>query len=136
MAAIAAFLYQIADVHIISASPPGSPSDIQRLPFFANQHLDRFTGTILQAICFGNIAQLILNMRSKTFAGLHPFGAYCSFADSLCDAIPVMLHRHLGRDELMKPLMMGHALELALKAWQAWQATAYPVVKQEEPESE
>lgn len=133
---MAAFLHQAAALHIISANPPRSPDEHQQSLLVIGERLESLLDAILQALHYGYMVQLILNARSKTFAGHHRLGAYCAFAGALCSMIPVILHRHLGRDELMKPLMMGHALELALKAWQAWQATAYPVVKQEEPESE
>lgn len=135
-AAILAFAYQAANFHIVHADPPQSPTDKYLPPPIISKGFDDFLDKALWALVTGSIAQLVLNARSKTFAGLHRIGAYCAFATSLCNAIPVVFHRFFGRHELMDPLMTGHVFDFCVTAWQAWQATIYPTVAQEEPENE
>lgn len=82
------------------------------------------------------VSQVALNFRRRTFAGDGPTAGVLLFAQGLFGALPTIAHGLLGRAELMAPLTLLDPVVLAVEAAFAYQAIAYPVVPQEEPEDE
>ncbi|KAF7322394.1 hypothetical protein HMN09_00017300 [Mycena chlorophos] len=76
----------------------------------------------------GQISQILLNHRMKTYAGSYRVAALVIAAGCIAhvlERVPAVV----GRQEFREPLMLGWSLWALLQVFQAWQALSLPPVK-------
>jgi hypothetical protein len=127
-------LFAPFDYHILAAHhPPPASTDSTTISHpFARYHV-----LIYWPLHFTNLSQLLLNQRSKTFAGHHKIGLTLS-----CIRVVLNLFTYLpavvGRYNARPKLTFSEAVEHIILAAMAWQAAVFPQVtqKMEDEDSE
>lgn len=128
---------------IIAASPPSPPVSAEDIGFHVtsdSSFLARQFIPLLKPFQYALwlhliTSRLILNFRRKTY-GESKIIAYLLFVAAVLDRAPIVLHRLLGRAQLMDSLTVAGTVSFALKSAMAYQAFLYPAVPQEEAEDE
>ncbi|KAJ7315037.1 hypothetical protein DFH08DRAFT_425650 [Mycena albidolilacea] len=121
--------------HVLAAHhPPPALTDRTAVSHpFARYHL-----LIYWPLHFtGNLSQLLLNQRSKTFAGRHKIGLALSCIHAVLNLI-TYLPAVVGRYDARPGLSFSEAVEYIILAAMAWQAAVFPQVtqKMEDEDSE
>lgn len=142
------FLTTFLSYNLLSPPPLISSPATTPLPFFHRSNLftSPFHPYILIESLFAPlwlslfVPQLLLNHRSKTFAGSHRLAAILQFAEEVLKLVPRVLasgvfgggEKWEGMDEVRIYDLIGGVVFGTI----AWQATRYPAVRQEEEEEE
>ncbi|GAA5876250.1 hypothetical protein JCM8547_003747 [Rhodosporidiobolus lusitaniae] len=127
--------------HVVTANPPKPDKKTAEdaVTWFRVIHRELFDFASAPGYALSkmqSISQILLNHRTRHFAGMHRLACLFGFAHNLLEHIPTVFTSFFGTWQLRAPVDWDYVLALAIGAVQVWQALALPVVPQEEREEE